>query len=70
MRAYEFITEIGNPQPGVFAGKSRCKTPGCAGHHAGYTWSKNNPNKPCPRRPTHPSFDNGCRISREPPQTT
>lgn len=65
MRAHEFITEIGKSTPGMFAGRSRCKTPGCVGHHAGSRWAKDNLGKPCPNRPTHPSFDNGCRIARE-----
>jgi len=65
MRASEFITEIGKPTPGMFSGRSRCKTPGCGGHHAGYNWAQKNRNRPCPRRPKHLSFDAGCRIARE-----
>lgn len=65
MRASEFITEIGKPTLGVFQGKSRCQTPRCSGHHAGSKWARDNPKKPCPRRPTHLSFDTGCQISRE-----
>lgn len=65
MRASEFITEIGKPTPGMFLKRSRCKTPGCGGHNAGSKWAKNNPGKPCPKRPTHTSFDTGCRIARE-----
>ena len=65
MRASEFITEIGKPTPGMYQGKNRCKTPGCVGHHAGSKWAKNNPGKPCPKRPKHLSFDAGCRMARE-----